>query len=98
MHLMSDHGLKDEFRRILNLDRFLAFPLGARRPSVFRLREWLEGEPTCSPEAVEAARVYGFSESLDAHQKVILKGLYQRLLGCGDLTELHHALGRGQVL
>lgn len=97
LQLMQTYGLRDEASRYPNLDTFLAYPFGARRPLVFRLKEWLETEPACLPEALEAAQAYGFHENLDTRQRLVLKGLYQQLLSRGDAMELHRALRRGQV-
>ncbi|KAK5329281.1 hypothetical protein LTR70_000778 [Exophiala xenobiotica] len=97
VQLLNQYGLSEECQKFADLDIFLAYPLGARRPSVFRLRHWLEEDGACPPEAEVAARTYGFSDNLNARQEMALKDIYKRLFEAGTAMQLHHALCQGGV-
>lgn len=98
IQLMDRYGHIQERQEFAELDSFLASPLGSPRLSIWRLKHWLEDEVNCnSPEAVKAARAYGFRDDLTTRQDLVLKEIYRNLLGRGRAMDLDHALHQGRI-
>lgn len=94
----QNYGLGDELKSYSGLEHFLNYPLGSKRPEVYGLMRYLRSEDNNSPESEMAARCFGFSDEINAKERILLEQMYRSLLTMGSVLALQDALTRADVL